>query len=63
VPHPRRQPPRRPRPRFASPKTYTPKHRAEKILGTRGAVEGERKPAPALFTDVSGFTAMSERLN
>ena len=29
--------------RFASPESYTPKHLAEKILTSRGALEGERK--------------------
>src|SRR5438067_10248293 len=29
--------------RFASPEAYTPKHLAEKILTSRGAIEGERK--------------------
>jgi class 3 adenylate cyclase/tetratricopeptide (TPR) repeat protein len=42
---------------------YTPKHLAEKILKTRSAVEGERKLVTIMFSDVSGFTAMSERLD
>ena len=29
--------------RFESPESYTPKHLAEKILTSRGAMEGERK--------------------
>ncbi|HSP71421.1 MAG TPA: adenylate/guanylate cyclase domain-containing protein, partial [Gaiellaceae bacterium] len=49
--------------RFASPQAYTPKHLAEKILGSRSAIEGERKQVTVVFTDVSGFTAMSERLD
>jgi class 3 adenylate cyclase/tetratricopeptide (TPR) repeat protein len=49
--------------RFASPQTYTPKHLAEKILSTKSAIEGERKQVTVVFTDVSGFTAMSERLD
>jgi class 3 adenylate cyclase/tetratricopeptide (TPR) repeat protein len=49
--------------RFASPETYTPKHLAEKILTSRSAIEGERKQVTVMFTDVSGFTAMSERLD
>src|SRR5205814_7568435 len=49
--------------RFASPQSYTPRHLAEKILSTRSAVEGERKQVSVMFTDVSGFTAMSERLD
>jgi class 3 adenylate cyclase len=49
--------------RFASPESYTPRHLAEKILTSRGADEGERKQVTVMFTDVSGFTAMSERLD
>src|SRR5437868_8089940 len=29
--------------RFASPETYTPQHLAERIIASRGALEGERK--------------------
>ena len=47
----------------ATPTSYTPKHLAEKILRTRSAVEGERKMVTVMFSDVSGFTAMSERLD
>src|SRR5207237_4685347 len=39
------------------------KHLADKILSSRSAIEGERKQVTVLFTDVSGFTAMSERLD
>ena len=49
--------------RFATPESYTPKHLAEKILTSKSAVEGERKQVTVMFTDVSGFTAMSERLD
>jgi class 3 adenylate cyclase/tetratricopeptide (TPR) repeat protein len=49
--------------RDTAPVAYTPKHLAEKILRTRDAFEGERKQVTVLFTDVSGFTAMSERLD
>src|SRR2546425_11560813 len=49
--------------RFASPDAYTPKHLAEKILTSKGALEGERKSVTVMFSDVSGFTAMSERLD
>lgn len=49
--------------RFASPQSYTPRHLAEKILNSRSAIEGERKQVSVVFTDVSGFTAMSERLD
>src|SRR3989454_1537324 len=49
--------------REAAPSTYTPKHLAEKILTSKGALEGERKRVTVMFYDVSGFTAMSERLD
>ena len=38
-------------PRFASPGSYTPRHLAEKILTSRGALEGERKQVTVLFAD------------
>jgi len=47
----------------ASPVTYTPRHLAEKILTSAGALQGERKQVTVLFVDVSGFTALSERLD
>jgi Double zinc ribbon/Adenylate and Guanylate cyclase catalytic domain len=46
-----------------SPESYTPKHLAEKILTSKAALEGERKQVTVMFADVSGFTAMSERLD
>ena len=49
--------------RDAAPVAYTPKHLAEKILTSKGAMEGERKGVTVMFADVSGFTAMSERLD
>jgi class 3 adenylate cyclase/tetratricopeptide (TPR) repeat protein len=49
--------------RFASPESYTPKHLAEKILTSKAAIEGERKIVTVMFSDVSGFTAMSEKLD
>src|SRR5438046_3019523 len=49
--------------RFASPESYTPKHLAEKILTSKAAIEGERKIVTVMFSDVSGFTAMSETLD
>src|SRR6266566_1215154 len=55
--------PARPTDRFASPESYTPKHLAEKILTSKAAIEGERKRVTVMFADVSGFTAMSERLD
>src|SRR5262249_34377362 len=55
--------PARPADRFASPDSYTPKHLAEKILTSKTAIEGERKIVTVMFCDVSGFTAMSEKLD
>jgi class 3 adenylate cyclase/tetratricopeptide (TPR) repeat protein len=52
-----------PAPKFASPETYTPKHLAEKILTSKAALEGERKQVTVMFTDVSGFTSISETLD
>ncbi len=49
--------------RFADPHAYTPKHLAEKILTSKSALAGERKQVTVVFTDVSGFTAMSEKLD
>src|SRR5688572_31388151 len=48
---------------FASPRSYTPRHLAETILNSRAALEGERKQVTVLFVDVSGFTALSARLD
>ena len=41
-------------PRFASPDAYTPKHLAEKILISKGVLEGERKQVTVLFADLKG---------
>ena len=48
---------------YSTPKSYTPKHLAEKILTTRSAIEGERKIVTVMFTDVAGFTSLSEKLD
>jgi class 3 adenylate cyclase/tetratricopeptide (TPR) repeat protein len=48
---------------LASPATYTPKHLVERILISKAALEGERKQVTVLFVDVSGFTALSARLD
>ncbi len=45
-----------------SPVSYTPRHLAERILVSRAAVEGERKPVTVLFCDLVGSTALAERL-
>ena len=62
-PPPAEAAPARPAGRFASPDAYTPKHLAEKILTSKTAIEGERKIVTVMFSDVSGFTAMSEKLD
>jgi class 3 adenylate cyclase/tetratricopeptide (TPR) repeat protein len=51
------------RARFAAPNAYTPQHLAETILTSRAALQGERKLVTVLFVDVSGFTALSEKLD
>jgi Double zinc ribbon len=35
--------------RFASPEAYTPRHLAEKILTSKGAIEGERTSSRSCF--------------
>jgi len=44
----------------ADPRSYTPKHLAEKILTSRGALEGERKQVTVLFADVKGSMDLAE---
>jgi class 3 adenylate cyclase/tetratricopeptide (TPR) repeat protein len=39
---------------FTSPQAYTPKHLAEKILTSKGSLEGERKQVTVLFADMKG---------
>jgi class 3 adenylate cyclase len=46
----------------ASPTAYTPPHLTAKILSSRAALEGERKPVTVLFCDVAGSTGLAERL-
>lgn len=45
-----------------TPESYTPRHLAEKILASRSAIEGERKPVTVLFCDVVSSTALAEQL-
>jgi class 3 adenylate cyclase/tetratricopeptide (TPR) repeat protein len=40
--------------RYTSPKTYTPAHLAERILGGRDTLEGERKQVTVMFADLKG---------
>src|SRR3954465_15862588 len=37
-----------------SPQDYTPQHLAERIISSRGALEGERKQVTVLFADLRG---------
>jgi len=48
---------------YSQPQSYTPKALADKILTTRGSIEGERKLVTVLFTDVANYTSMSEKLD
>jgi class 3 adenylate cyclase len=41
---------------------YLPAHLADKILANRGRLQGERKLVTVLFTDVTGYTTLSEQL-
>jgi class 3 adenylate cyclase/tetratricopeptide (TPR) repeat protein len=41
-------------PRFGAPEAYTPAHLAERIISSRGALEGERKQVTVLFADLKG---------
>ena len=49
-------------PEIRTPATYTPRHLAERILTSRSALEGERKPVTVLFCDLVNSTALAERL-
>src|SRR5712672_1745215 len=46
-----------------TPATSTPKHLADKILTTRGALEGERKQVTVLFADVKGSMELAEQMD
>ena len=48
---------------YERPDSYTPKFMAEKILTTRSSLEGERKLVTVFFSDVTGFTSLSEKLD
>jgi class 3 adenylate cyclase/tetratricopeptide (TPR) repeat protein len=48
--------------RFASPGAYTPRYLAERILNSRGALEGERKQVTVLFCDLANSTPLAELL-
>jgi len=46
-----------------SPAASTPPHLAEKILGSRRALEGERKQVTVLFADVKGSMELAESVD
>jgi class 3 adenylate cyclase/tetratricopeptide (TPR) repeat protein len=49
-------------PKFSSPESYTPKHLAEKILTSKGALEGERKQVTVMFADMkSSMELLTDR--
>ncbi len=41
-----------------APDAYTPRHLAERIISSRGALEGERKQVTVLFADLKGSTEL-----
>jgi class 3 adenylate cyclase/tetratricopeptide (TPR) repeat protein len=41
---------------------YTPRHLADKVLNTRAAMVGERKPVTVLFADIKGSTRLAEQV-
>ena len=43
--------------------TYIPKELAKKMLSAGGMLESERRLVTVLFADITGFTAMSEKLD
>jgi predicted ATPase/class 3 adenylate cyclase len=45
------------------PRAYTPPHLAQRILGSRSAIEGERKHVTVLFADVAGSTPLAEAID
>ena len=44
-------------------KTHTPKATPDTIAAAKGTTEGERKRLTMLFADLSGYTAMNERID
>jgi class 3 adenylate cyclase/tetratricopeptide (TPR) repeat protein len=46
----------------SDPRAYTPRHLAERILGQKSALEGERKHVTVLFADLADSTALVERV-
>jgi class 3 adenylate cyclase len=63
VPPPRAVPPPRITPPLPDRAVYTPRHLVDKVLGSRSALEGERRQVTVLFADVAGFTPLAEKLD
>ncbi len=49
--------------KLAKIQKYLPGNITEKILSQRNRIEGERKQVSVLFTDMAGYTTMSEKLD
>jgi class 3 adenylate cyclase len=49
--------------KLAKIQKYLPGNITEKILSQRDRIEGERKQVSVLFTDMAGYTTMSEKLD
>jgi hypothetical protein len=49
--------------KLAKIQKYLPGNITEKILAQRERIEGERKQVSVLFTDLAGYTTMSEKLD
>jgi class 3 adenylate cyclase len=44
-------------------RAYTPTHLADKILGSKSALEGESKRVTVLFADVKGSMELAEQVD
>jgi class 3 adenylate cyclase/tetratricopeptide (TPR) repeat protein len=55
--------PSRPVDRPRDPRAYTPPHLVEKILGSRSAMEGERKQVSVLFADIKESMSLAESVD
>jgi len=44
-------------------RSYIPEYLVEKLLASRGKIEGERRNVTVLFADLQGFTTLSEKMD
>jgi class 3 adenylate cyclase/tetratricopeptide (TPR) repeat protein len=44
-------------------RSYIPEYLVEKLLASRGRIEGERRNVTVLFADLQGFTTLSEKMD